>query len=65
LHHVRERVRVIEALLAPDEVTELRKEWIVNRRDTVLSPMPTGLLVTFTREEILDLVSFLQAPDGE
>jgi hypothetical protein len=27
--------------------------------------MPTNLLVTFTREEILDLVAFLQSPPPE
>ena len=31
-----------------------------------LSPMPTGLLVTFTRDEIVDLIAFLQsAPEAK
>jgi len=38
---------------------------VKSQRPSKLSPMPTGLLVTFTRDEILDLIAFLQAPPPE
>ncbi len=40
---------------------ELRREEIANRAPTTVSTMPTGLLTTFTREEILDLLAFLKS----
>jgi hypothetical protein len=43
----------------------VRREDVKAQRPSKLSPMPTGLLVTFTREEILDLIAFLQNPAPE
>ena len=55
-------LHVLETLLLPDEVTLIAKDEIVSQYDTKLSPMPSGLLVTLTVEEILDLLYFLQPP---
>lgn len=51
---------VVPALLEPEKTVVVPKESVVERWDTRLSPMPTGLLVTLDEEEILDLVYFLQ-----
>ena len=55
-------VHVLPVLLQPDEVEVLYADEIEERTPMKLSPMPTGLLVTLTEEEILDLLSFLQKP---
>jgi putative heme-binding domain-containing protein len=57
-----EHLSVLPNLLEPDTVVTVPKDEIVETYDTALSPMPSGLLVTFDEEEILDLVSFLQSP---
>jgi hypothetical protein len=43
-----------------DDLTVVDKHAVVDRWDTQLSPMPSGLLVTLTEEEILDLLAFLK-----
>ncbi len=58
-------LHVVERLLAPGDVTLVAKDAVVARWDTELSPMPSGLLVTLSEEEILDLVAFLEAPRDE
>lgn len=44
--------------------TEIRPSDVKSKAPASLSPMPEGLLNTFAREEILDLVAYLQA-DGK
>lgn len=45
--------------LQPDKIVELDKKEITEHRTLPVSPMPSGLLDTFTREEIRDLLAFL------
>jgi len=47
--------------LQPDDITTLSKNDIARRTVTKLSAMPTGLLNTLKKEEILDLLRFLEA----
>jgi len=42
-----------------EDVTKIHKRDILSRRESTLSPMPQGLLDSFTREEILDLLAYL------
>lgn len=55
-----ESLQVVTALLAPEQITIVDKLDIKERITSPLSPMPSGLLSTFTEEEILDLLSFLE-----
>jgi putative heme-binding domain-containing protein len=54
-------VHVVSNLLLPNEVRVLAKDKIAARKPSELSPMPTGMLVTLQREEILDLVAYLES----
>jgi putative heme-binding domain-containing protein len=54
-------VHVVTNLLLPSEVKVLAKDRIAARKPSELSPMPTGMLVTLSREEILDLMAYLQS----
>jgi putative heme-binding domain-containing protein len=47
--------------LQPDKIVELDKKEISEHRTTQTSPMPDGLLDTFTLEEIRDLLAYLEA----
>jgi len=44
-----------------EQVTKISKHDIVSYEESPVSPMPEGLLDTFSREEVLDLLAFLQA----
>jgi len=57
--------RIAANLQEPDKTDLVRREDVKSQRPSKLSPMPTGLLVTFTRDEILDLIAFLQTPAPE
>ena len=48
-------------LLLPNEVRVLAKDKIAARKPSELSPMPTGMLVTLQKDEILDLVAFIES----
>ena len=48
-------------LLTPDVVTKVAKSQIEQQVASKLSPMPTGLANMLEKQEIIDLVSFLQA----
>ena len=50
---------ILENLQEPDVVTVIEKDWIEAMRAETISPMPTGLLVTFDQDEILDLLHYL------
>ncbi|MCH7872476.1 MAG: c-type cytochrome, partial [Planctomycetes bacterium] len=54
-------LHVAENLLAPEEVVVIAKDRVRERIASKISSMPTGLLVTLTREEILDLLAYLQS----
>jgi putative heme-binding domain-containing protein len=55
-----EKVVVRENMLS-DEVIELRKSKITGREASTISPMPPGLLDSLDREQILDLLAFLES----
>ncbi len=48
-----------ENLQEPDKTVEIKKADVVRLVPSDLSPMPTGLLVTLSRDEVLDLVAFI------
>ena len=45
----------------PSRVTEIRKSEITSRKNSPVSWMPEGLLNTLTRQQIFDLVSYLES----
>jgi putative heme-binding domain-containing protein len=53
-------IRVATDPLNPTQIVEISKSDVELHRDSTLSPMPTGLLNTLTRSEILDLLAFLE-----
>jgi putative heme-binding domain-containing protein len=55
-----DNLHIVPTLLEPDTLVTLPKSEIVDQFDTGLSPMPTGMLVTLTEQEILDMLLFLQ-----
>ena len=48
-------------LLKPAELTVIPKSKVQGRKVAELSMMPTGLLVTLQKDEILDLVAFIES----
>ena len=48
--------------LRPDETLTLKKSQLEELFASKQSTMPEGLLMTFSRDEILDLLAFLQQP---
>jgi hypothetical protein len=50
--------------LEPAHVVKIEHGEIVSRNSSLLSPMPSGLLNTLTKDEILDLLAYLIA-DGD
>lgn len=46
-------------MLHPDEVTSVDRGQIVSRKESPLSPMPTGLLNTLGKDDVLDLLAYL------
>ncbi len=46
-------------MLAPGDLTELKRSDIVSMEPVAISNMPTGLLDSFHEEEILDLLAYL------
>jgi putative heme-binding domain-containing protein len=51
---------VLTNLLTPNSVTRLPVKDVVRKVPSKVSPMPTGLLNVLTREEVLDLLGFLE-----
>jgi len=45
----------------PSQVRDVKLNAVATRKDSQFSPMPPGLVNSFTREEILDLLALLQA----
>lgn len=54
-------LRLVSNPLEPFAVTTIKKPDIVSARESTVSPMPEGLLDSLTREDILDLLAFLEA----
>jgi putative heme-binding domain-containing protein len=54
-----EIIELAENLAEPDKTIKIKKADISRVVPSDVSPMPTGLLVTLSKEEILDLVAFV------
>ncbi len=54
-------VRILSNLLTPEIVTTLKKSDIELRSESRLSSMPVGLINVLTKQELSDLLSFLQS----
>jgi putative heme-binding domain-containing protein len=52
---------VVTNLLNPNSVTQIRKREIDQQAVSKVSPMPDGLVNVLTREEIVDMLAFLEA----
>jgi putative heme-binding domain-containing protein len=55
------KVHVVTNLLVPEAVTRIAKSDIDQQVASKISPMPPGLADVLSREEIVDLVSYLEA----
>jgi hypothetical protein len=60
-HRSHDAIHVRSNPLRPEEIKIIPKSRIEEHRKSSVSIMPEGLLDTFTREEILDLVAFVQS----
>ncbi|MCA9125888.1 MAG: c-type cytochrome [Planctomycetales bacterium] len=58
-------VQVATNLLTPNTLTRIQRTDIVEQVETKVSAMPEGLVDTLTREEIIDLVTFLETGEDE
>lgn len=47
---------------APDEITRIPKNEVVTFAESEISPMPTALLSSMTKEEIIQLIRWLRTP---
>jgi len=56
-----DEVHLLPNLLKPDKVEMIKKASIEERRVAEVSTMPTGLLDTYSVEEIYDLLAFIQS----
>lgn len=56
-----DEVHLLPNLLKPDKVETIKKASIEERRVAEVSTMPTGLLDTYSVEEIYDLLAFIQS----
>ncbi len=54
-------LQVLTNPLEPEKLTALPKAKVKARKPSTLSSMPTGLLATLSKEEVLDLVAFLES----
>lgn len=57
-------IRLATNLLAPDQVSVIKKTDIDEQFSSQISSMPAGLLNVLTRDEIHDLLSFVEAGDA-
>lgn len=58
-------LQVATSLLTPGTLTQVRRSQIEERLPLRTSPMPEGLLNTLTKEQILDLLAFVERGDYE
>ncbi len=54
-------IRLLPNLLKPDKIETISKSSIEARKTADVSTMPTGLLDTYTVEEIFDLLAYIQS----
>lgn len=57
----RREYHVIENFLTPQKITKIRKKDVEQQAPSKVSTMPEGLINVLTREEVLNLVAFLEA----
>ena len=50
---------VAPSIMTPNVTVEIAEADVVKREPSPVSPMPSGLMNTFTRDQILDLIAFL------
>ena len=50
-----------ENMISPGKLTRINRKNIVDSVPSKVSPMPGGLLDSFTKEEILDLMAYLRS----
>lgn len=60
IEETNEQLRLCPNLLKPDKIETVAKSSIEHRKIAEVSSMPEGLLDTFTVEEILDLLAYIQ-----
>ncbi|MGY8771382.1 MAG: hypothetical protein ACKVH8_23455, partial [Pirellulales bacterium] len=56
-----DEVLLLPNLLKPDKTETIRKSSIEERKTADVSSMPTGLLDTYSIEEIFDLLAYIQS----
>lgn len=61
LSETAEHLTVAPNPLAPDQVVRVAKDQIESLVPSHVSPMPAGLLNTLTKDEILDLLAYLES----
>ena len=54
-------IQLAENLQEPEKTVSIKKADISRVMPSDVSPMPTGLLVTLSREEVLDLLAYIIA----
>ena len=54
-------LHLVPSLLTPDVVTKVAKRDVLKKVASKISPMPEGMLSVLTRDEILDLLAFIEA----
>ena len=55
-------IQIAENSLYPNKITKIDKANIIERSNSKVSLMPSGLLNLFTMDEILDLLAWLENP---
>ena len=58
---VNQEYRVMEDMIRPGDLTTIKVDEIEAMRPSKVSMMPAGLVDSLTRDEILDLLAFLQS----
>jgi putative heme-binding domain-containing protein len=56
-----DQIRLLPNLLKPDKIETIDKASIEERKIAEVSTMPTGLLDTYTVEEIFDILAYIQS----
>ncbi len=63
VEETKDHIKMVPNLLKPEKVEMIDKDAIEKRQTADVSSMPVGLLDTFTADEILDLVAYLQSSE--
>jgi putative heme-binding domain-containing protein len=61
LDSVKGKLMVAPVMMAPDVTVEINQADVKSERPSPVSPMPAGLLNGFSKEQILELMAFLDA----